>query len=161
MDQFGPAGFSQQSLQTGSIAAHQAGLADAAGQHMAGIGNPRFPTANQQAAFKAPQGRGCLALRPLRTGESQPGHGELVGRCPHQQRPSQPQHRAGQTRAKGRWQGHQRVFTVWPFHCTWPRSRLRIASKKTTRKNNTGSGKIRLIQVKRPTRRVITSNCSA
>ena len=154
MHPFGAAGFSHQPLQGGGVAARQAGLADATGQGMAGIGNPTLPAANAQALLIDRQPAGGFLGRRNTQGGVQPGQRQQIGQRPHQQRSQHP--KAGRTQGR-----HQRVLTVRPFQRTEPRSRLTMASPNTPRKNSTGIGKIKGLQRKRPTRCVITSSCRA
>ena len=161
MHQLGPAGFRQQPLQAGPIPSGQGGLGHPAGQNAAGIRQQRLPAADPQAPFigLGPLPPGARAGQPRILGQH--GQGQPVGQRPHQQAPAQPAQGTGEG---GREQGaaaHGLVENVRPFHRTVPRSRLAMASTNTPRKNNTGTGKIRLIQPKLPTRRVISSSCAA
>ena len=161
MHQLRPARLADQALQGGLIPAGQAGLADPPRQGIACVGNPGLPAADRQPALIAVRRRyPSAAAREVRR-IAEPRQRQPVGERPHQQRPAQPQPRRGQHQPWGVGRRHQRVCTVRPFQRTWPRSRLRIASTKTPRKNSTGTGKISGIQGKRPKRRLISSNCRA
>ena len=161
MHQLGPPGFRQQPLQAGPIPPGQGSLGHAAGQDAAGIRQPRLPAADPQAPF--------VGLGPLppgaRTGQprilGQLGQGQSIGQAAHQQAPAQPAQGTGEGGPEEGSPTHGLVDTERPFHCTAPRSRLAMARTNTPRKNSTGTGKIRLIQPKLPTRRVISSSCAA
>jgi len=158
MHEFGPAGFQLQSPQIPRIPANQAGFAHPTREDTAGIGDPALPYPNPRRS--EPCSGTPSSVIPARMARLQPGRRQPVRQQPHQQRCDQPE-------AHGTQQGphhrtvHQRVRKRRPFQDTAPLSRLRIASTKTPRKNSTGIGNSRLIQLNRPTRRLSNNSCTA